>query len=821
MGTLFLPAAQNDQEMQADLQSQLSPSVGRAYSQVYNFDVLEGFTGAMVKQHALNDIANTGEKLSVDQLRKEYTDGLVNFDRPLTRAQAELIRDRKREELQRQDIWQRAEGWATASGVTASLAAGVVDPVGTAVGIVMAPAKGIQMLAGLRAMAASSSLAYRALGTAGLTAVDAAIGNAILEPYNLYSHQQYYADYTMADSLANVVFGGVFGGAVGGGAVVLGRGLSHVGKWTPEWLKGKQEATHETALHTAVAQVLDGRPVQVEPILRSDPNLRMAEGHPVQAAEMAGPRVDEPIPTLTDVIHTQETEISKSADVVKPDRPVLTDIVQPLTPVKKSPPGRLHQHATAADLQAIVDRYTGGESMVINSSLAIDGHPSPHTAELVAKLDEYLARGRATKEATVVYRAAWDEAADAITPLKVGDVYHNRAYMSTATTKEAMKRILQEMEDFGPESQVNLEITLPAGKRWGRRVRDSSGYFHYQSEFLLDRSLEFKVTGIKPDGTVQLEALRRIRPDSIEVLSHVVSGPRVDEPAAALKPEPKYSPTEQENIARYYRQEGSSRINPELRSGKPSKEVLGYAQALDEWIQAGRAYAANKSVWRQAIDDEAKFLYGLKKGDTFTKDDFTSTFSTKKAFDYTWAGAAGPESGSPVIAVKIKLPKDTLVGRKMQYDSKNDVVSESEFLIRRNQKFEVTKVSDGQIELKLHNAPETPASMEFTAASGKEVLVQAKEHMEAPRTGAADDVAENFDAEIQAMHKDTAEYYEPAAKTRKMMELEKQIEYQQSRLAQEHGDVQVDGLKQADDALNKADDLRAAMVEGMACLLRR
>lgn len=733
MGTLFLPAAQNDQEMLADLQSRLSPSVGRTYSQVYNFEVLEGFTGAMVKQHALNDIANTGEKLSVDQLRKEYADGLVKFDRPLTRAQAELIRDRKREEIQRQDIWQRAEGWATASGVTASLAAGVVDPVGTTVGIVMAPAKWIQMLGGLRAMAAmaaSSSLAYRALGTAGLTAVDAAIGNAVLEPYNLYSHQQYYADYTMADSLANVVFGGVLGGAVGGGAVVLGRGLSHVGKWTPEWLRGKQEATHETSLHTAVAQVLDGRPVQVEPILRSDPNLRMAEGHPVQAAEMAGPRVEEPTisprgqdpnaPAMDITLpkdlagakprysygagrngyelfelefasdldkaayiigatkqlskrdadylefvmqHTGYTAeqaraygreiraqikalakesfgkelgtlqvepsmhalLAREAKLKSGDAPVLTDIVQPLVPAKRPPPGRKYQRLSASELQSVVDQYTGGDSMAINSALAVDGRPSTHTAELVAKLDEYLARGRAAKDTQVVYRAAWDEAADAILGLKVGDIYHNKAYMSTTTTKEALKRILRDMEDFGPESQVILEITLPAGKRWGRGVRDSSGYFDYQSEFLLDRSLEFKVTGIKSDGTVQLEALRRIRPDR----------------------------------------------------------------------------------------------------------------------------------------------------------------------------------------------------MEFTTASGQEVLAQAKQHMEAPRTGAADDVAENFDAEILATHKDTAEYYEPAAKTRKMMELEKEIDYQQSRLMQEHGDVQVDGLKQADDALNKADDLRAAMVEGMACLLRK
>lgn len=548
MGTLFLPAAQNDQEMQADLQSQLSPSVGRAYSQVYNFDVLEGFTGAMVKQHALNDIANTGEKLSVDQLRKEYTDGLVNFDRPLTRAQAELIRDRKREELQRQDIWQRAEGWATASGVTASLAAGVVDPVGTAVGIVMAPAKGIQMLGGLRAMAASSSLAYRALGTAGLTAVDAAIGNAILEPYNLYSHQQYYADYTMADSLANVVFGGVFGGAFGGGAVILGRGLSHVGKWTPEWLKGKQEATHETSLHTAVAQVLDGRPVQVEPILRSDPNLRMAEGHPVQAAEMAGPRVDEP--------------------------------------------------TTVVKIQGEIVGFTtekGSTYEVVGGATIRNKAPRPeHPGE----------EGLQPKSDVTFY-----------------------------VTREQVN-LLSEVQTSGPHSK---EIAQVKNGKWGVRYITGPSAGKFESRTLVETS---------------------------------------STPAVGLYP------------------------------------------------------------------------------------------------------------------VEILAGKTTHFGNKI-------------------------------VELRIKDSPVLPDSMEFTTASGKEVLAQAKQHMEAPRTGAADDVAENFDAEILAMHKDTAEYYEPAAKTRKMMELEKQIEYQQLRLVQEHGDIQVDGLKQADDALSKADDLRAAMVEGMACLLRR
>lgn len=560
MGTLFLPAAQNDQEMQADLQSQLSPSIGRTYSQAYNFDVLEGFTGAMVKQHALNN-ANTGEKLSVDQLRKEYTDGLVNFDRPLTRVQAELIRNRKREELQRQDIWQRAEGWATASGVTASLAAGVVDPVGMAVGLAVAPAKGIQALGGLRAMAASSSLAYRTLGTAGLTAVDAAIGNAVLEPYNLYSHQQYYADYTMADSLANVVFGGVLGGAVGGGAVVLGRGLSHVGKWTPEWLRGKQEATHETSLHTAVAQVLDGRPVQVEPILRSDPNLRMAEGHPVQAAEMAGPRVEEPT----------------------------------ISPWGQDPNAPAMDIPLPKDLAGAKPRYSYGAG---RNGFELFG------LEFASDLDKAAYIIGATKQLS-----------------KRDADYLEFVMQHTGYTAEQARAYGQE---------IRAQIKAQAKESFGKEL-----------------------------GTLPVE---------------------------------------------------------------PSMHALSAREAK------------------------------LKGGDVPVLRDVVSPDAGRAA----QSGPIGPHD-----------------------------------------------------------------SMEFTVASGKEVLDQAKQHMEAPRTGAADDVAENFDAEILATHKDTAEYYEPAAKTRKMMDLEKEIDYQQSRLAQEHGDVQVDGLKQADDALNKADDLRAAMVEGMACLLRK
>lgn len=293
MAGLFFPPIQQDAEAQDDLQKQLEPSAGSVAKNLFKFDILDGPTGSLVKQHALNQAEGSGEKMSVEQLNTEYSDKLVKFDRPMSRGQAEIIRMRKQEEHERNDIFDRASGWSTTAGVSAMLAAGLVDPIGVVVGAAVQPARAINTLAGLRTMAASSSTKTRALGVAGLTAVDSAIGTAVLEPFVLYSHQQHYADYGMADSLANVVFGGVLGGGIGGGAVVIARGLSHVGDWSPDWLAGKKEATHDVAFRTAVAQATNGQAVDIELILASDPVTRSEHGDRPSRIEDAGPKVDE------------------------------------------------------------------------------------------------------------------------------------------------------------------------------------------------------------------------------------------------------------------------------------------------------------------------------------------------------------------------------------------------------------------------------------------------------------------------------------------------------------------------------------------------
>ena len=585
------------------------------------------------------------------------------------------------------------------------------------------------MLGGLRAMAASSSLAYRALGTAGLTAVDAAIGNAVLEPYNLYSHQQYYADYTMADSLANVVFGGVFGGAVGGGAVVLGRGLSHVGKWTPEWLKGKQEATHETSLHTAVAQVLDGRPVQVEPILRSDPNLRMAEGHPVQAAEMAGPRVDESAASP----HMQDQGTKNVLSNLRESVDHLNAFIRNGEVVPKVDEDYAQMAFGKSALEVERENLTQWQKELA----AIESNLHVTTQSVFRGIDE--------KEARIL-----DKATRGKKRFQLDDRYRSATRdieLATSYAKKAVVEILPGARalDFDAVTGIydgTQHVLIARNQQYTVRKSTTPGVDYTLSP----KSGEFTAasgTVVKIQG--EIVGFTTEKGSTYEVVGGATirnKAPRPEHPGEeGLQPK--------SDVTFYVTREQVNLLSEVQTSGPHSKEIA----------------QAKNGKWG------VRYITGPSAG----------KFESRTLVETSSTPAVG------LYPVEIIAGKTTHFGNKI-------------------------------VELRIKDHPD---SMEFTTASGKEVLAQAKQYMEAPRTGAADDVAENFDAEIQATHADTADYYEPAAKTRKMMELEKEIEYQQLRLAQEHGDVQVDGLKQADDALSKADDLRAAMVEGMACLLRR
>ena len=106
--------------------------------------------------------------------------------------------------------------------------------------------------------------------------VEGAAGAAIVEPIILRQALSEQADYGLLDSLLNVSVGGLLGGGlhiVGGAAadvVARARGMPTLS----ERLQEANALTREAALRTSVAQLAEGRPVDVTAILRQDPAFR-------------------------------------------------------------------------------------------------------------------------------------------------------------------------------------------------------------------------------------------------------------------------------------------------------------------------------------------------------------------------------------------------------------------------------------------------------------------------------------------------------------------------------------------------------------------
>ena len=125
----------------------------------------------------------------------------------------------KVEEAERQDYMARAPSGAASlgAGFAGGLWGSAQDPVNILSGFIpfVGPAKYTQMLG-----KAGSALA-RAGVRGGVGATEGALGAVAMEPFVLYGVNHNQADYTVADSFMNIVFGTVLGGGLhmGGGAI--------------------------------------------------------------------------------------------------------------------------------------------------------------------------------------------------------------------------------------------------------------------------------------------------------------------------------------------------------------------------------------------------------------------------------------------------------------------------------------------------------------------------------------------------------------------------------------------------------------------------
>jgi hypothetical protein len=275
MGTFSIPAAQSYDVGPLDKSkpTYYTPPAWQAFKDNMQGAVDDGHTMQFMKNRSLVEFGRRNEEvIEAEELNKQFKNSGVSFDRPMNRTQAEWIIESKNDERKRAEKWERAGSWTTASGASAT--AGMVvgafaDPIDATIGMLFMPSRLMASGQAMRSAAANSaSRATRFGAAAGYNAIDAAAGAAILEPFSTFAHKQYYDDYSLANSFANVAFGGALGGVIGG--------LSSLGyKPGPRPLvQGKITAnTNTRAVDSAAADIVAGREVETSHIVASDPNV--------------------------------------------------------------------------------------------------------------------------------------------------------------------------------------------------------------------------------------------------------------------------------------------------------------------------------------------------------------------------------------------------------------------------------------------------------------------------------------------------------------------------------------------------------------------
>lgn len=224
--------------------------------------------------------------IPAEEARARLKHESVTFDIPdsgIREATYQSMLKRQYDKRAAEDAIQRGpHGFlAGARGLGIELARQAIDPINLAAAFV--PVVGEVRMAEMLA-AAGTSWAARAGVFAKVGAIEGTVGTAMLEPAMHYMAGQLQEDYTMADSLLNIAFGGVIGGGlhVGVGSIkewYVGRGVAlapgeapnHLivpaqGE-IPERIAALDRDTRIEIGKAALAQAIDGREIDIAPML--------------------------------------------------------------------------------------------------------------------------------------------------------------------------------------------------------------------------------------------------------------------------------------------------------------------------------------------------------------------------------------------------------------------------------------------------------------------------------------------------------------------------------------------------------------------------
>lgn len=287
MVDLYIPEQADDPNLRANYFNYTTAGtldvLGQTLSETIYYNPMSG----LLRMSEFYNQKDSGRKLSKQEwLESEYyRDGIDVGEDGMYVGAASILASRYDEREARKLVLNRSKGGFAigAAQFGVGLAGSMLDPLNVASAFIPAVSA---------ARAASLTARYGKTTARAITGVaEGAVGAVAVEPFVLAAAAvEQDKDYTLFDSFMNVAFGATLGG-----------GLHVVGGKISDSVSAASADTREVLTRTAVAQLAEGRNVNVEPVARADATLRnrgvaQARTAPDTVGPAAGPDRDPTFP---------------------------------------------------------------------------------------------------------------------------------------------------------------------------------------------------------------------------------------------------------------------------------------------------------------------------------------------------------------------------------------------------------------------------------------------------------------------------------------------------------------------------------------------
>jgi len=245
----------------------LTPSTGSAFKagiDLGNLDAPVNFITDMNRAYK-QPTNGVPAKLGVEEANKQYgIPGVLNFDRDILPEAAQVINERTMKRMAFEERLSRADFGQQGIAFVGQFAGQMFDPINIAASVI--PVSKLPIASKLLDKLVTKP-AFVQRGAAG--AIEGFVGQAAVEPIYLMGDEVGFEEHTNADVMRNLAFGTVLGAGLN---VTIGGAFDGA-----QYLLGKTVKQHEAAATTAFNQLLEGKIVNVEPVLRADPQLARTE----------------------------------------------------------------------------------------------------------------------------------------------------------------------------------------------------------------------------------------------------------------------------------------------------------------------------------------------------------------------------------------------------------------------------------------------------------------------------------------------------------------------------------------------------------------